>query len=274
MSESRIESSKAARRLAAELRDDATTAVDLSYLQFERRVRPERRAGGFSRDDGLVHFYTRVSALADPQSVVLDYGAGRGRRERSVFKGRISSLKGKVRKVVGVDVDPVVRSNSALDEAHVIEPGQRLPFGSGTFDLLVSDWVFEHIEDPASFAAEAARVLKPGGWLCARTPNRRGYVALGARLFGGPLQNWLIGRLQPRRKEHDIFDKFYRLNTLGTIQACFPAAQFHNCSYYFNPEPDYHGFNPIAYQMINLYQRLAPPALKTNLMVFLQKKHG
>jgi SAM-dependent methyltransferase len=51
----------------------------------------------------------------------------------------------------------------------------------------VSDFTFEHIVDPAQAARELDRVLKHGGWLCARTPNRYGYIALANRFV--PLPN-------------------------------------------------------------------------------------
>jgi len=39
---------------------------------------------------------------------------------------------------------------------------QRLPFGDGAFDLVVSGLVLEHLHDLAPFFSEARRVLKPG----------------------------------------------------------------------------------------------------------------
>ena len=49
----------------------------LSLLHGER---PERRAGGFTRDDGTVQFYLRINALLFPEATLLDFGAGRGRQ--------------------------------------------------------------------------------------------------------------------------------------------------------------------------------------------------
>ena len=46
----------------------------------------------------------------------------------------------------------------------------------------MSDRVSSMCDDPESVAAEIDRVLRPEGWICARTPNRNGYIAWGARL--------------------------------------------------------------------------------------------
>jgi SAM-dependent methyltransferase len=49
----------------------------------------------------------------------------------------------------------------------VIGRGQRLPFGDGSFDLVVSSNVLEHVADPWPLVDELARVCRPGGhvWL-------------------------------------------------------------------------------------------------------------
>lgn len=38
----------------------------------------EMNAGGFPRFDGTIEFYSRLKAIVDRSSIVLDYGAGRG----------------------------------------------------------------------------------------------------------------------------------------------------------------------------------------------------
>jgi ubiquinone/menaquinone biosynthesis C-methylase UbiE len=40
------------------------------------------------------------------------------------------------------------------------------PVESDLVDLAISDWVFEHIQDPIKFSTEISRVLKKGGFLC------------------------------------------------------------------------------------------------------------
>ena len=54
-------------------------------------------------------------------------------------------------------------TNEALDRAFVITPDGELPIPDQSIDVVVSDFVFEHIQDPARAARELDRVLKPGG---------------------------------------------------------------------------------------------------------------
>src|SRR5579864_7169464 len=126
-------------------------------------VFPENRAGGFSRWDGTVQFYQRVRALLGPNQVVLDFGAGRGAayyEDSSSYRKSLRDLRGEGRRIVGADVDPVVSSNPWMDESIVIDIASPLPFPDSTFDLIVSDSTFEHVEDESWVAAELDRTLK------------------------------------------------------------------------------------------------------------------
>ncbi len=59
--------------------DDETMSQIAARNALRRRVYPEVAAGGFTRVDGTVEFYTRVNSLLRPDIVVADYGAGRTR---------------------------------------------------------------------------------------------------------------------------------------------------------------------------------------------------
>lgn len=150
---------------------------------LDARFYRETDAGGFTRLDGTVAFYTRVNALLAPEMVVVDLGAGRGAdagNAGSGYRRRLAMLRGKVARVIGVDVDEAVRENPKLDEA-VVYDGGRIPLPDASADVVVSDWTLEHIPDPALFAAEIHRILKPGGWLAARTPHLFSALVLSVR---------------------------------------------------------------------------------------------
>jgi SAM-dependent methyltransferase len=54
----------------------------------------------------------------------------------------------------------------------VQSPAESLPFADGTFDLVHSNHVFEHLADPLAAAKEAWRVLRPGGVIFVEVPNQ------------------------------------------------------------------------------------------------------
>ena len=52
-----------------------------------------------------------------------------------------------------------------------VDLGKPLPYGSGSFDLVILSEVVEHLESCRTVVAEAGRVLTPGGHLILSTPN-------------------------------------------------------------------------------------------------------
>jgi SAM-dependent methyltransferase len=241
------------------------------------RLYPEIEAGGFARNNGGVQFHSRVNALLKPDMTVLDLGAGRG----TVFHTGVDSyyerllrLQGKVERVIGVDVDAGIVDHPYLDERHVIDPAAPLPCQENSVDLVVADWVLEHVVDPAHIASEIGRVLKPGGWFCARTPNRWGYIGMMVRLIPNAYHKTLLRHVERHRSAEDVFPTAYRLNSVRDLRRYFPDTRWRHCSYRSNPSPKYFGQSWLMFHAIALYQALMPDPLKTDLHVFLQKLPG
>lgn len=237
---------------------------------------PENGAGGFSRSDGTVQFYQRVHALLRPDDVVLDFGAGRGAahyQDPSLYRKGLRNLRGERRRVIGLDVDPIVSTNSSIDEAVVIKAGSPLPFANDTFDLIVSDSTFEHVSDAPRIARELDRVLKGGGWICARTPNRNGYVALMNRIVPAGIARRLVSSAQPDRKAEDIFPAYYRMNTLSKLNVLFPADRYEHMSFAFDSEPRYHFNRRTIFFLLLVLHGLTPPSLRNTLMSFIRKRN-
>lgn len=68
-----------------------------------------------------------------------------------------------------------------------------LPFPDGTFDVVVSIDVHEHLEAPRALNREIARVLRPGGKAVVTTPNGepnklatriKGWIGMGPEVYG------------------------------------------------------------------------------------------
>jgi SAM-dependent methyltransferase len=237
---------------------------------------PEVRAGGYSRVDGTVGFYTRVNALLTdfgPEAVVLDYGAGRGSflEDPVSFRRDLRALRGRISAFIGVDIDESVLGNKALDQAYVVLPGQRLPLDDGSIDLVVSDFTFEHVVDPAWTTGELNRVLRPGGWICARTPNRWGYIGLGARAVPNELHVSILRRLQPTKKPEDTFPTSYKLNTPKDLKRWFPVSSYEHYVHATDSEPAYAGKSVLAARLTRLGFGLTPPSWRSMLNVFLHK---
>lgn len=237
---------------------------------------PEIPVGGFTRDDEQVIFFSRVRSLLSPDMTVLDYGAGTGMWSRlpDNYKKRLMNLRNDCDKVIGVDLDAGIKENPWLDEAYVIDPSGQMQFPDEYFDMIISWAVFEHINDPVHAASELTRVLKPGGWICAWTPNKWGYVGIGARLIPNKYHNALLKILQKHsiRTEEDVFPTLYRMNTMKDIKKVFPPTVYQHYSYYFNGPPGYYAGSIIFAKLIQLFGRVTPKQLNKSLHIFLKKK--
>ncbi|MCX8062155.1 MAG: methyltransferase domain-containing protein [Anaerolineales bacterium] len=95
------------------------------------------------------------------------------------------------------------------DLAVLCAAGENLPFPDGSFDLILSHEVLEHVVDDRLAMQEMARVLKIGGRLLLFVPNRgypfetHGIYWRGKYHFGNiPFINYLPRRLRNRLAPH------------------------------------------------------------------------
>ncbi len=244
-------------------------------LKLIAQFYPEVQAGGYTSIDGTVEFYGRVNSLLKPSMTVLDFGAGRAawyQDDPCEYRKGLRLIKGKVTRVVGCDVDTALLVNASIDQAVLIQENAPLPFKDNSFDLVLSDYTFEHIRDPDSISRELVRVLRPGGWICARTPNKYGIISILTRMVKNSYHTRLLARVQPERKAIDVFPTAFRLNTLRDINKYFDPGRFKNYSYRWDPEPAYF-FNkkPIFFMTI-LLNRFLPQVFRANIFIFLQKQ--
>jgi len=238
------------------------------------KLHPERAVTGFTRLDGTITFYAFVKAIMRELDAkqVLDFGAGRGGQleVESAWKRELSDLRQYGANVVACDLDPVVAQHPASDRQVVIEPGAPLPFPDGHFDMIVSDFTFEHIDDPAFVAGELLRVLRPGGYICARTPNKYGYATIATSLVPNRMHVRLLGRIQPDRKAEDVFPTRFRMNTVGAIRRHFQGCQI--AWYRDSAEPAYHFGSTLVYRFMSGVHKILPNALATSICFFIRKQ--
>lgn len=203
--------------------------------------------------NGEVAFYGWVRQFTTPRTILLNLGAG-----PPAAREPIRILKGEVARVVGADIDPEVIRNPELDEAHVIEEDGVLPFPADTFDIVLSDWVLEHVKAPAQFLKEVWRVLRKGGSFFFRTPNKHHYVALIARMtpewFHHRVANWARG-FPPG--EHDPWPTYYRFNSRRVINEVGQRVGFDRIEVkMWETEPHYLVFHTIPFVMGVGYERM------------------
>ena len=260
---------------AAEASESAQVRSVVIQDPVHARMYPEYVAGGFPRDSHFVDFFSRVNALVTENSHVLDFGAGRGKflETEHGWKLSLASLRERVGKMIGVDVDPVVLNNEMNDENYLISESGEIPLADESVDLVFSWAVFEHINDPVRCSSELNRVLRKGGWICAWTPNKWGLVGMGARMIPNAMHAKILKKIGvDGRKEEDVFPVVYSMNTKSALKKFFPVSEYEHYVSIRNGPPGYHGGSLTIARMMHLYGLVMPAAGRAMLHVFLRKK--
>lgn len=110
-------------------------------------------------DDGFAEFHT---LLPPAGRATLDLGCGEGRFARA--------LAAEGHRVTGADVSPELVELARRADAggsYVVADAEELPFPDAAFDLVVAFNVLSCVGNLERAVAETARVLEPGGRLCA-----------------------------------------------------------------------------------------------------------
>ena len=121
----------------------------------------------WARTPGEDAYWTYRDAFFDailpaPGLRTLEIGCGEGRVARD--------LVGRGHRVTAVDTAHTLLRYAKEEDAtsgYVRAGGAGLPFASGCFDGVVAYNSLQVVDDMAATVRESARVLSPGGWLCA-----------------------------------------------------------------------------------------------------------
>lgn len=135
------------------------------------------------------------------QGCILEDGCGVG-----MYVQHLSPFGGKT---IGLEYDFERAAQAQQGSPHIINgAGETLPLSSGTFDLILSHEVLEHVQDDRLAVREIIRTLKPGGRAVIFVPNRgypfethgiywNGQYRFGNKLFVNYLPRGLRNKLAP-----------------------------------------------------------------------------
>jgi SAM-dependent methyltransferase len=113
---------------------------------------------------------SRIDRYFAGGDLVIDLGCGNG--------GWIDGIRSRYARAVGIDIDASVAKSpggrvEGWEFIHQDLNKAALPFPEGCADAVFANQVIEHVANPLHFAAEACRVLRPGGVFVVTTPNVR-----------------------------------------------------------------------------------------------------
>ncbi|HET9913377.1 MAG TPA: class I SAM-dependent methyltransferase [Anaerolineales bacterium] len=154
------------------------------------------RAGQQRRLEMIVH-----AAGERIRGCILEDGCGIG-----MYVEHLSPFGGTV---IGLEYDFERAAEARANSSHILNAaGESIPLTSGTFDLILSHEVLEHVQDDRLAIQEMIRLLKPGGRIVLFVPNRgypfethgiywKGKYRFGNKLFVNYLPRALRNKLAP-----------------------------------------------------------------------------
>jgi ubiquinone/menaquinone biosynthesis C-methylase UbiE len=260
----------AARRTAQGLVEDYWYAA-YDRARFSRALAPEVADG--SRKWALHPqrvYFDRLEVLLQPGARWLDVGCGRqlipqwmnGQAERE------TKLAARAGLFVGIDPDVTALRDNHSCRFKLNADAAALPFADAGFDLVTSNMVFEHVEDPLALLMEIRRVLRPGGRMLALTPNWLDIVTIAARAVPNRFHPAIVSRVETRG-EADVHPTHFRFNRPGTIEQLLRRAGFNRCRIDPLKHPDVYSHVPIASLIESVWHRLAVrwPSLRGVLLI-------
>jgi SAM-dependent methyltransferase len=218
--------------------------------------------------NGTVQAHELCRSYIPAGSRILEIGAGPN--------NATSDFLATIGPVSGLDVSREVYDNTSLASAHVFD-GRRFPFEPERFDACVSNYVLEHVEDTALHFAEVARVLRPGGVYCFRTPNHWHYVGMISSVLPHGVHLALANRLRSIPEAHDPYPTFYRANSLRRVaKLCETAGLETEVLRGIEVEPSYGRISPLLFFPMLAYERLVNASsllegLRVNILGVMRK---
>lgn len=206
----------------------------------------------YSRPDfqgGTRPFFGLCKQQIQRGAEILEVGAGPS--------NECSQMLGEIGRVTGLDIDPDVMNNQWLSKACIFE-GKKMPFEDNSFDACVSNFVLEHVSHPEEHFAEIARVLRPGGVYCLRTPNLFHYVSAGAHMMPHSMHLLIANRLRGLGDDaHDPYPTWFRANTRNRLRKlCLTSGLGEPDITMVEPEPSYGRAHPLLFYPMMAYERL------------------
>ncbi|MBZ5552574.1 MAG: class I SAM-dependent methyltransferase [Acidobacteriia bacterium] len=219
--------------------------------------------------DGTEEFHNLCTRVIPRGGKILEIGAGPN-NPTSQFLSILGELH-------GLDPDPTVHENMALKSARLLT-GNEFPFETASFDACVSNYVLEHVQNPASHLREVGRVLRSLGVYVFRTPNRFHYVSLVSSMTPHWVHDSVANRLRNcPAGAHDPYPTFYRMNSQGAVRRLAAGAGFNvDLLRMVEKEPSYGMSSRVLFLAFMTYERVVnsmnlAAGLRANIFGVLRK---
>ena len=192
-----------------------------NYLDMTRDKKLENIRALFYRDFSFDNWTNRIKSLLSTESSVLEIGAGSGKGHQNFIDYRsLCDFS------LGIDLDPRVLDNPNFHENSNISAYELDQYKDRKFDLILSNMVAEHIDDPDEFIKQQLALMHSNSQSIHQTVSKYYYSSLANYVVSDRVKFWLIEKLGSGRASKDVFPAHYLLNTKKDL---LKLANKHGC---------------------------------------------
>lgn len=160
-----------------------------------------------------------IKKTVNPKSIWLDLGCGHQlfrswKESHGIVEEKI--IVDSCNKVFGLDYNLNSLKKHRTIKNTIRGNMTKLPFKNNSFDLITSNMVVEHLDNPKEQFKDIYRVLSDNGLFIFHTPNIFSYGTFLSRLIPSSLKNYIVRTLD-EREESDVFKTYYRVNSKNKI---------------------------------------------------------
>jgi SAM-dependent methyltransferase len=210
------------------------------YRQEYKRMNP-------NWEDSVSIYRNYIDKNTCEDTRILDIGCGHVDFMKSIYS--------RTPHVYGIEPNIYTLRKNRTIKNKVTALAENIPFPDNFFDLAVSAWVVEHLDDTMSVFRDIHRALKPGGKLIFLTPNSWNYITWINRAIPNAVHDFLTRRLYGR-EEKDTYPVRYRMNSLVKINSVLSNLHFKKHEIIFNGDPSYISFNRTLFKFSCFIEKL------------------
>lgn len=187
------------------------------YDSFVKKHNPEFKES-FEIFQEYIEKY--VDSLKD--QVILCQGGGNKSRADKYFDN--------TKEIIAIDIDKETLEINTYADKKILADVSSIPMvKDGSVDVVLSEWVLEHLNEPRSAFRETARVLKPGGIFIFETPNTANPIIGFFRLVK-KISNKATKRISSKylldKTENDIYPAYYKANSSKSLDKMLAEVGF------------------------------------------------
>jgi ubiquinone/menaquinone biosynthesis C-methylase UbiE len=197
--------------------------------------------------DCLKKYIEIINKEIDRNTRILDIGCGHADFLKSVYA--------KTKHTYGLDPDRGALEKNKIIQHKTVGNADKLPYPDNFFDLVVSAFTLEHLDDPKKIFSEIYRTLKPGGKTIFLTPNVYNYVIWITRLIPDCFHDCIARRLYGRQK-NDTYPKKYKINSVKKISNILLPIGFKKSAVILRSDPTYISFNDTLFKLACYIEKL------------------